>query len=96
MDLFALGAVAVACLLWWSYFGWLKEELERALAERTGPRRSVLARDAYSMLHFPLIGGVIAVAVGIEAMVAHPSEALEFGSLATFVAAVVIVMLFVA
>ena len=80
----ALGAVAVACLLWWSYFGWLKEELERALAERTGPERSILARDAYSMLHFPLIGGVIAVAVGFEAMVAHPGDVLEFGPLAAF------------
>ena len=80
----ALGAVVVACLLWWSYFGWLKEELERALAERTGTKRSVLARDAYSMLHFPLIGGIVATAVGIEAMVAHPGDVLEFGPLVAF------------
>jgi low temperature requirement protein LtrA len=86
----ALGAVAVACLLWWSYFGWLMEYLEEALHKRQGAEQSILARNAYSLLHFPLIGGVIAVAVGIEAMVAHPSEALEFGPLAAFAVGIIL------
>ena len=80
----ALGAVAVTCLLWWSYFGWLMGSLEEALHKRQGADQSKLARNAYSLLHFPLIGGIIAVAVGIEAMVAHPNEALEFRPLAAF------------
>ncbi len=84
LMLVALGSVTVACLLWWSYFGWLKDDLEEALHAREGAAQSVLARDAYSLLHFPLIGGVIGVAVGIEAMVAHPGDPLDIGPLVAF------------
>ncbi len=80
----ALGAVAVACLLWWTYFGWLKEELEDELRHRDGAAQSMLARDAYSLTHFALVGGIIAIAVGLEAMVAHPNDVLAKGALMTF------------
>ncbi len=84
LFLVALGAVAVTCLLWWSYFGWLKEELEEELNAREGAGQSSLARDAYSILHFPMIAGIIAIAVGIEAMVAHPGDILGSESLVAF------------
>jgi low temperature requirement protein LtrA len=35
-----------------------------------------VARDAYSLLHFVLVAGIIAVAAGIEEMVLHPEEPL--------------------
>jgi low temperature requirement protein LtrA len=70
----AIGAVAVTCLLWWTYFGWLEEGLGARLRELKGGAQSSLARDAYSLLHLLIIGGVVGVAVGLEEMVAHPGE----------------------
>jgi len=36
-----------------------------------------LGRDAFTLLHFPVIGGVIGIAVGFEEMVLHPDRPLE-------------------
>jgi len=69
----AIGAVAVTCLLWWVYFGWLQAALESRLAATVGSAQSMLARDAYSLLHFPLILSIVGVAVAFEEMAAHPS-----------------------
>ncbi len=70
----AVVTIVVASLLWWTYFGWLKEALEDRYAavppERLGPR----ARDAFSLAHFPLIGGIVGFAVAIEEIAAHPDE----------------------
>ena len=88
--LVALGAVSVTCLLWWSYFGWLKEGLERALRSKKGSGQSILARNAYSLVHFPLVVGVIAIAVGVEEMVAHPTDPLHTGPLAAFATGIVL------
>lgn len=70
----AIGAIVVACLLWWLYFGWFKEALEEQLTE-LGPREiGTAARDAYSLGHFPLLFGIICFAVAIEEFGAHPAE----------------------
>jgi low temperature requirement protein LtrA len=71
----AIGAVAVTCLLWWIYFGWLKDSLEARLESVSGAAQARFARDAYSLLHFFLIGGIVGVAVAFEEMAAHPAEA---------------------
>ena len=68
------GTLLVACLLWWTYFGQLKEDMESAFhgcePERVGPT----ARDAYSLGHFPLIGGIIAFAIAVKDLMHHPNE----------------------
>jgi low temperature requirement protein LtrA len=64
-------AVVLTCLLWWTYFGWVQGVLEESLIAIEGPARSQLARDAYSFGHFPLVSGIIALAVGFEASF-HP------------------------
>ena len=73
----AIGAVVVTCLLWWTHFGWLKDALEVQLERESSASEGILARDAFSLLHFPLIGGVIGVAVGFEEMVLDPDQHLE-------------------
>ncbi len=60
-------AVLVTCLLWWTYFGWVREVLEERLIGQTGRARARLARDAYTLWHFPLVSGIVALAVGFEA-----------------------------
>jgi low temperature requirement protein LtrA len=70
-------AVLVTCLLWWSYFSWIKEHLEEHLSRESGRKQASLARDAYSILHFPLLCGIIGMAVGFEKIMGHPQDLLS-------------------
>lgn len=69
-------AVAVTCGLWWSYFRQARPAFERALAEREGNARSCTARDVFSVMHFPMLCGVIAMAAATEQALAHPDRPL--------------------
>ncbi|RKN34099.1 low temperature requirement protein A [Micromonospora musae] len=62
----ALGLLVVA-FLWWAYFDIASPSGEQAL-EGTPPQhvRSRQARDAYTLLHLPMIGGLILVAFGLK------------------------------
>ena len=64
-------------LLWWSYFSWIHEHLEEHLSKKSGSKQASLARDAYSFLHFPIISGIVGVAVGFEKILAHPHDLLN-------------------
>jgi low temperature requirement protein LtrA len=85
-------AVAAACALWWTYFGWAKVALEDAMHQMADRQRGWFARDIFSLGHFPIVGGVIGFAVAIERAVAHPNERL---GTATALALAVGVTLFV-
>ena len=76
-SLVATLAVAVTCALWWSYFGGAKPVLDAALEAATGTSRATMSRDAFSLLHFVIILGVIAFAVAVEKAILHPTEALS-------------------
>ena len=69
-------AVLVTGGLWWSYFRHVRAALEHALARRGGHARSALARDVFSVMHFPMLCGVIAMAAATEEALAHPEAAL--------------------
>jgi low temperature requirement protein LtrA len=68
----AIVAVAVTCGLWWTYFTRAKPQLDEALAALRGARQSMLARDMFSLIHFPMIIGVILFAAAIEEATQHP------------------------
>ncbi|MDH3731891.1 MAG: low temperature requirement protein A [Gemmatimonadota bacterium] len=70
-------AVTTTCALWWTYFGCAKPTLDRELEHRTGSDLSKLGRDVFSLLHFPLVLGVIGLAAAIEEIVLHPSDPLD-------------------
>lgn len=72
----AITAVAGACALWWSYFGWVKDALEERMSSQGPATIGRYARDVYSFAHFPLIFGVIGFAVGIEEAIADPKDPL--------------------
>ena len=63
--------------LWWSYFDWLSQVGEKALKTATGIAQGQLARNAYSIAHYPLVAGVILFAIGTEEILAHPEAALD-------------------
>ena len=69
-------AVAVTCGLWWSYFRHTRSAFEHALAGCEGASRSCLARDVFSVMHFPMLCGVIAMAAATEEALAHPDQLL--------------------
>ena len=68
--------VLVSCALWWSYFPVVKPTLEHALRSAPSEARGAMARDAFSLAHFPMLCGVIAYAVALEDAIAHPSDPL--------------------
>jgi low temperature requirement protein LtrA len=79
---FMLGAA-----LWWLYF----DEVARRSVEdfkAAADERGRLGRDAYTYLHIPIIAGIIAAAVAVELVVAHPNEPLRGRELALLVAGV--------
>jgi len=76
---FVAGAAVLLTVLamWWSYFDWLFRVGERALKAAVGIARGRIARDAYSLSHYPLVAGVILFAVGTEELLLHPEVALD-------------------
>jgi low temperature requirement protein LtrA len=70
-----LGVTVVACL-WWSYFDWVVYVGQTRLAEATGTRRAALARDVYSYLHLPMVGGIVVFAFGLETALHDTANAL--------------------
>jgi len=78
----ALGVVLVGFLitasLWWAFFGRLSAEAARALEHADHAARPSLARDGYTFGHFPLVAGVVLVAIGstllLDDVVADPGE----------------------
>jgi low temperature requirement protein LtrA len=80
-------ALAVAFLitggLWWLYFGVVAENSKQHLANAEDP--AVLARDAYTYLHLPIVVGVIMVPVGDDFLVSDPTASLSTAGLVMLV-----------
>jgi low temperature requirement protein LtrA len=70
------GIVAVAAL-WWAYFDVIAIVAERRLSEAPSGEQAPLARDAYSYLHFPLIAGIVLLALGLKETLAITGEPLD-------------------
>ncbi len=69
----ALG-FAVAVCLYLLYFAQAADIAEEALARAPEARRSKIARDGYTFAHFPMIAGILYVAVGIEEVLVHITQ----------------------
>jgi low temperature requirement protein LtrA len=73
----AVLSVAVTCGLWWSYFTRCRARLEHALASRRGAPQSSMARDVFSLTHFPMLCGIIGWAAVVEEAMANPAVPLR-------------------
>jgi low temperature requirement protein LtrA len=60
-----VGIVIIAAL-WWAYFEVLMPAGELALHRSSGAARAALARDAYSLLHLPIVAGIVLLSLGLE------------------------------
>jgi low temperature requirement protein LtrA len=72
-----LGIVAVAAL-WWLYFDVVALVAARRLANATvGREQNEMARDSYSYLHFPMVAGIVLLAVGLKKTLGDVEEPLK-------------------
>jgi low temperature requirement protein LtrA len=77
----------VAASFWLAYFDFFTIRAEQLLADRSGASRVALARDAYTYLHLPMVGGIVLFAFAMKTTLAHiddelstvPAVALCFG-----------------
>jgi low temperature requirement protein LtrA len=70
--------IGVAAALWWLYFDVVSMLGERALSSMApGREQNELARDAYSYLHFPMVAGVVLLALGLKKTLGQVGEPLE-------------------
>jgi low temperature requirement protein LtrA len=70
--------IAVAAAMWWLYFDVVALVARRRL-ERAEPGRvqNEIARDSYSYLHFPMVAGIVLVALGMKKTLGHVDDPLE-------------------
>jgi low temperature requirement protein LtrA len=68
----AAGGTAIAAALWWLYFDIVAIVASQRLAEaEPGRQRNEMARDSYSYLHFPMVAGIVLVALGMKKTLGH-------------------------
>ena len=67
----AVLAILIAVTLYFAYFGHLLGELDATLEKTQGRDRARLAEDAFTYFHFPIIFGIIVLALGIDLSMGH-------------------------
>jgi low temperature requirement protein LtrA len=73
----ALLGIVVVSALWWLYFDVAAIFAVRRLVQARGVEQARLARDAYSYLHMPMVGGIILFALGLKTTLDHVGEPLD-------------------
>ena len=74
----AVLGIAVAGALWWLYFDIVALVAERRLAQAApGREQNEIARDSFSYLHFPMVAGIVLVALGLKKTIEHVDDPLE-------------------
>ena len=77
----AVVGIGIAAALWWMYFDVVALVAERRLhnAER-GRERNEVARDSFSYLHFPMVAGIVLLALGLKKTLGDVGEPLKLES----------------
>jgi low temperature requirement protein LtrA len=84
---------AGAAVLWWSYFDRAAHAVEDYLKGATGLEQGHFARDAYTLLHIPVVLGIVMYAVAAEEVVAHAERPLGPEFRLAMAAGIVLVLL---
>ncbi len=78
IALAAVLGIAVAAAQWWLYFDVVALVAARRLHNaEPGKERNELARDSFSYLHFPMIAGIVLVALGMKKTLEHTDDPLK-------------------
>jgi low temperature requirement protein LtrA len=74
----AVAGIVVAAALWWLYFDVVALVAERRLSQATpGREQNEIARDSYSYLHFPMIAGIVLLALGVKKTIGDVGDPLK-------------------
>jgi low temperature requirement protein LtrA len=74
----AVLGVAISAELWWLYFDVVALVAERRLHNAApGRERNEIARDSFSYLHFPMIAGIVLLALGLKKSLEHVGDPLH-------------------
>jgi low temperature requirement protein LtrA len=74
----AVVGVALAAAMWWLYFDVVALVAARRLASvPPGREQNEMARDSYSYLHFPMVAGIVLVALGLKKTLGHVGDPLR-------------------
>jgi low temperature requirement protein LtrA len=72
-------SLAGAAAAWWAYFDFVQLAAERALARADEAARGPLARDVYTYCHYPIVLGIVFLAVAAKKTLSAPAEPLPGG-----------------
>jgi low temperature requirement protein LtrA len=72
LTLFALTSLAFTFGLWWTYFAGTKDKLDSLFESLSESAVANVARDSFSMIHYPMLVGIIFVGAVIEEGIVHP------------------------
>lgn len=90
-DLVFVFSITQVVSLFHDGFTWITVgQLEVALASVQGADRAKMARDVYSLLHFPMLCGAIAFAAIVESVIEQPTDSLSLASRAALAAGLVL------
>jgi low temperature requirement protein LtrA len=68
----AILGMVLAAAIWWLYFDVVAIVAARRLASATpGRPQNAMARDSYSYLHFPMVAGIVLIALGMKKTLGH-------------------------
>jgi low temperature requirement protein LtrA len=67
-------ALTVLVSLWWMYFDVVALVAERRFAAARGAERVAIARDSYSYLHFPMVAGIVFLALGMKKVLGYVAD----------------------
>jgi low temperature requirement protein LtrA len=74
----AILGIGVAAALWWLYFDLVALVAARRLANAApGREQNEIARDSFSYLHFPMVAGIVLLALGLKKTLEHVGDPLE-------------------
>jgi low temperature requirement protein LtrA len=74
----AVLGIALAAAMWWIYFDVVAlASARRLIRARRGRELNELARDSYSYLHFPMLAGIVLVALGLKTTLGNVDDPLE-------------------
>jgi low temperature requirement protein LtrA len=74
----AVLGIGLAAAQWWTYFDVVALVAARRLARAPeGRERNEMARDSYSYLHFPMVAGIILLALGLKKILGDVGDPLK-------------------
>ena len=84
----------VAAALWWLYFDVVALVAARRLADApVGREQNEMARDSYSYLHFPMVAGIVLLALGLKKTIGDVEEPLKLVPAAALLGGVALYLL---